>query len=323
MKRLFTLIAAISVLFTTMAQYPMVTLSHNGELSFFNDPYAINSAINVAENGDTLYLSEGVFIIAGGALTIKKRVSIVGNGYGTHILGNVYMNMYDNPNSEMNAPLFDGVRLDELVFLVSNSDSSSRISKQNFGVSEIRRCWINKLWDAGYAGTEVTIDKCFINQAQFRGSNDDVIVKNSKFLLIDEGGYRFKGAAINCNISSKADYYPTTMISCIFESGREPSRDGYHSILNSVLDFTPSVYTQDCYIYNDEDQPLLDENLNCLLNLEELGYLGHDGTVVGIYGGDFPFSENPSMPTVDTTKSTVEYDSENNKLKVSITMKAD
>lgn len=330
MKRFFTMIVATCAFVAVSAQYPMVTLSHNGELSFFDDIYAFGSAYNQAENGDTLYLSEGEFILNGGSFTIKKRLSVVGNGYGSHLLGNLFIDMKDNPNSDMDAPLFDGVRLDKLIFRVNNNDNDSRVSKENLGVSEIRRCWIKELWDIGDAGTNVTIDKCFMELAQFRGSDGNVVVKNSKFCHITEGySYCFYGTAINCNILSNAYSYPTTMISCIFQrKGQGELRDKMvnHSIINSVLDYTPdwnNGYFHDCNIYDPEPQPLLDENLDCQLNLEELGYLGQDGTVVGIMGGESPFSENPSVPTVDTDKSSVEYDAENDKLKVSITVKAD
>ncbi len=321
MKRLFTLIVAISSIFIASAENPMVTLSHNGELSFFTNLTALEAALDSAKNGDTIYLSEGDFVVNGGAMTIKKRVSIIGNGYGSHILGNLTIDMNNNPNSVIDAPLFDGVRLDKLSF------ESYVSSQNNLGDSEIKRCWIRILRNGAYAGINVTFDKCFIENAEFDGYGS-VLVTNSKLRgNAPYGDAMYKITAINCNISNSY-YYPLTMISCILKrsGSSDPYVSGTCSIIKSVLDFTPSssnIYTHDCYIYSDDNQPLLDDNLDCPLNISELGYLGQDGTIVGIYGGETPFSENPSVPTVDTANSSVEYDAEGNKLKVSITVKAD
>lgn len=72
MKRIFTLIAVLGIVVTAMAQRPLVTLSHNGELSFFTSLSAFTEAIDSAQNGDIIYLSEGNFAVTNGSLTLKK-----------------------------------------------------------------------------------------------------------------------------------------------------------------------------------------------------------------------------------------------------------
>lgn len=330
MKRFFILIVAVCAFLAASAQHPMVTLSHDGELSFFSNLTAFNAAVDSAQNGDVLYLSEGEFVIEGGALTLKKRLSIVGNGYGSHLLGDIMINMSSNENGYMDAPLFDGVRLDKLEFYYQSYGAASR---ENLKESEIRRCWIRTLTYGGCAGNDVTIDKCYIQNGHFYGGGT-VLVKNSKVnsyrYTIGSGGYDafYNVIAVNSHIYNPY-YYPLNTIASIIHSSDESQPAVYGSscsITNSLLNFTPSsnkVNTYECYTYSDDTQPLLDENLECPLNLTELGYLGSDGTVVGIYGGEDPFSVNPSVPTVDTANSSVEYDPTGNKLKVSITVKAD
>lgn len=317
MKRFFTMIVAACAFLAASAQYPMVTLSHNGELSFFTNQTAFETALGAAENGDILYLSEGDFIVKNGSYAIKKRVSIVGTGYRSHILGNLTIDMYNNPNSWMAAPLFDGVRLNKLSF------SGSAGASNNLGESEIRRCRIGILNNGGLAGTEVTFDGCYIESADFQGSNN-VILKNSKFKT---DGFSSGITAINCNILCNDSYIPKNLISCILQNikSSSPSANGSTAI-NSLFNFTSTssnFNSYDCYYLAENGQNLLDDNLECLLDLTEAGYLGQDGTVVGIHGGENPFSENPSVPTVDSAKSSVEYDAAGNKLKVSITVKAD
>ena len=81
-----------------------------------------------------------------------------------------------------------------------------------------------------------------------------------------------------------------------------------------------SITTYDCFYDAGGDDGLFDDKLDCTINLEEKGYFGEDGTVVGVYGGEFPYSETPTVPTVDSAKSSVEYDKDGNKLNVTITV---
>lgn len=315
MKRFLTLIVAVCAIFAAYAQLPMVTLSHNGELSFFTNLGAFKAAYNAASNGDTIYLSEGDFILDGGSITIMKRLNIVGNGYNTHILGDIEINMVGNENAEMEAPLFDGVRLDVLKFNTSGS--------RNMGESEIRRSWIRKITYPDYAGTDVLYDNCYIESMSFYngGSSGNVMIRNSKIGYIESG---YEATVVNCNIN-KAEYFPRSMFSSILNNESSCLTSGKCSIHYSLLRFdhkNTNLTKYDCYL--DAESSLLDDKLETTIDLAANGYLGQDGkTVVGIYGGEYPFTENPSVPTVDTDNSSVEYDSTSNKLKVSITVKAD
>lgn len=320
MKRFFTMIVAVCAFLTVSAQHPMVTLSHNGELSFFTNQTAFETALKSAENGDILYLSEGNFIINGNNYTIRKRLNIVGSGYQSHIIGNIIIDMSSNSNSWMDAPLFDGVRLDNLDF------NAGDFSYKNLGKSEIRRSWIQNITNGEKAGTEITYDKCYINNITFTSEND-VLLKNSKINNILGNGC--SGIVVeNCNIKY-VHYYPRYMISSILNKEKATAIKGSPVIYNSLLRRDPSsdntdkdkVTQHDCYIL---EQLLLNDDLEATVNLIENGYLGLDGvTEVGIHGGENPFSENPSVPTVDSKKSSVVYDAAGNKLKVSITVKAD
>ena len=52
--------------------------------------------------------------------------------------------------------------------------------------------------------------------------------------------------------------------------------------------------------------------------LQTNNYLGTDGNVVGIYGGDTPFTLEPSVPKV--TSSDLDLDLEQKKLNVTLTV---
>ena len=311
------MIVAACAFFAASAQNPMVTLSHNGELSFFTNLTALESAYSAAEHGDTIYLSQGDFVVNGGSFKISKDISIIGNGYGSHILGDITVSI-SNQNVVGDAPLFDGVRLDKLTF-----SSMGTVTPE---ASEIRRCWIRNLDDGAYAANNMSYDKCYIESADFFGGGT-VFLKNSKVSCVSSNSYLYHTTALNCNINV-TDYYPLTAISCIIKKGGSNAPSVYSSsasIINCLLDYTPSasgLYKHECYV-DDASESIFDDKMNCTLNLTEAGYLGQDGTVVGIQGGESPFSENPSVPSVDTANSSVEYDSSANKLKVNITVKAD
>lgn len=332
MKRFITMIVAVCAFFAVSAQNPMVTLSHNGELSFFTNITALNSAIEAAVDGDVLYLSEGSHILENGQFSIPydKRLSIVGTGYKTHIIGEVKVYM-TTETSDSKLPLFDGVRLDKLSF---TDDDNSLVNNYYKGTSEIRRCWIKTLSSGAYAGKNITYNGCFIEYGGFGGSGT-VIVKNSKIRYAPGNGFAALVNVINCHVDS-AQYYPKTMISSIFNNTKdviayETNDEPTYSIINSILRTRPETYsratvtTQDCYIWEEETPnfEIFDDNLECQFGDLESIILGADGTVVGIHGGESPFSENPSVPTVDSANSTVEYDATSNKLKVNITVKAD
>lgn len=188
----------------------------------------------------------------------------------------------------------------------------------------------------GCAGKSITYDKCFIESANFNSTfshssatvGSTILVKNSK---IKKGSYLYNITAQNSNISFE-EYLPMTSISCIlrYTGNYQPlfyKSSGCHTI-NSLcnFDYLSNDYFHDCYYVTENSNDgtiLFGDDMNCLIDLEKAGYLGEDGTIVGIYGGEYPFSENPSMPTVDIANSSVVYDAENNKLKVSITVKAD
>ncbi len=320
--------ALLSLFLVTWAQHPLVTLSHDGELSFFSTQSAFQEALDSAKNGDIIFLSEGKFTANLGDITIKTRVSIVGCGYNSHILSNIMIDMGNNPNSYIDAPLFDGVRLQKL-------DFSGDTSRDNLEKVEIKRCWIRELENGGYAGLDFTIDKCYIESAEFFAvASNNTFVRNSKIGEIKEpnGGYI---QLQNCNVG-KAYYCPRVVLNSIIEASTYPGTNSYlmatsggtHTVYNSLFSYKnltghSRVITYDCYYDAGEGEGgLLDDKVECTLDLLEKDYLSEDGvTPVGIHGGESPFSENPSVPTVDSEKSSVEYDADSNKLKVTITVK--
>lgn len=324
MKRFITLIVAICAIFSAMAQNQLATLSHEGELTFFTSLSAFEDALKAAVDGDIIYLSEGNFTSAKTTIEINKRISIVGCGYGSHIVSDLKVDMGYNSYVEGQSVSFDGVKLEKLDFM------SSANSIANVREVRITNSWIRKLARAGNAGNYLSIDRCYIDIADFYNySNTNILVKNSKLYKIStSGGTSYVSInLINCNVGI-SDVAPKSFISSILyksatiSSGIEVLSGTSNCIfINSLFPnttITGDAVTENCYYDANSDNSFFDDNMDCTLDLTEKGYLGQDGTVIGVYGGDFPFSEYPSVPSVDSANSSVTYDAENNKLNVTI-----
>lgn len=307
MKQLITLVALIAISLVASAQNkPLVTLSHEGQLTFFDSVSAFEDAIDAAVHGDIIYLSEGNFGSSKQSMTISdKKISIIGCGYNSHIIPDITFKF--SSAMTLSEPLLDGVRLEEIRFY---TNSSSEPLEQ----VEIKKCKIAKFIVSSYINN-ILLDRCYIES--FTGStNTNIQLYNCKINKFY--GYNCE-LVNNCNIydyQNSASYVTNSILrggtayssSAIFENcivfGETLNRNTYRN----------------CYDLTNSVQNVLDDNIEC--TIEDMSpYVGTDGTVVGIYGGEWmPFSETPSVPTVDSSKSSVVYDKENNKLNVTITV---
>lgn len=122
------------------------------------------------------------------------------------------------------------------------------------------------------------------------------------------------GTFVNCNVGSTYNGNGNnTFINCIFNTA---SAGNYKNCLYYTTSTTPTFV--DCYKI---DTAPFDDNLDNVLSDGELlsaGYLGTDGTVVGITGGETPFTLVASEMQV--TQETLEVDNVEKKLKVTLTL---
>lgn len=132
------------------------------------------------------------------------------------------------------------------------------------------------------------------------------------------------GRIINCHVKEISSWYGFMTSSIVIGQSGDYSNRFYE---NCLIDWERSSNTstkyENCYDKPGTVNSLLDDNMDVVegLDLQASGFLGADGTVVGVYGGQwFPYSETPSMPTVDSSKSTVDFDQDTNTLKVKITV---
>lgn len=306
MKRIPTLIASLLlfILGATAQTRPLVTLSHEGQLTFFDKVSAFEDAVAAAVDGDVIYLSEGKFGASQQSLTISnKKISIIGCGYNSHIIPDINIEFSDS--ATLTAPLFDGVRLENLSF---NSALIDQV--------EIKKCKINEV-SVGWTNN-TTLDRC--NIGTFVGQdNKNIKIYNCKISRLQSTRCEI---VENCNINAIYDYSPFYITNSIIEQFTSTPESGiYENCLIGNKAGMGSNDLRNCYdMSSTGNTDVLDDNLEC--TIEDMSpYVGVDGTVVGVYGGQwFPYSETPSVPTVDSANSSVEYDKDTNKLNVTITV---
>lgn len=315
------LIASIAAFAGTNSK---ILLQHDGGVNVY-DSNQMTQALADAVKGDTIFLSEGTF--AGFDLT--KEVMIRGCGTTTVITGAVKIAIAGNPT--FSAPLLDALKIDNTLTV-----------SQPCNKLHIRKCWITGNISFSAKSEDVLIDRCSnsnTNLKQFIMSSNIVsmTVMNSDIHYLYSNGVTGNVVTfINCNIVSRySEISEQTFINCIFGIGGYSINNTTSYKLNNctLLNCLYNTYyyapvnsnvgnsiLQSCYGVNNEGSFLTDMSKDDLL---ANGYLGNDGTIVGIYGGNTPFVNDmlPAAPKV--TDSSVKLDLDNKKLNVNLKVSAE
>ena len=305
-----------------------ILLQHEGGVKVY-DSDQMTQAINDAVKGDTIFLSEGSF----GGFDLTKEVMIRGCGTTTIITGAVKIAVAGNPT--FSAPLLDALK-------INNTLTVSQPCKK----LHIRKCLITGNISFTAKSEDVLIDRCSninSNTNQFIMSSNIVsmTVMNSNIYCLYSNGVAANAVNfINCNIVSRySDITEQTFTNCIFGIGgyyyASYSSSYYTRTLtnctllnclyntNATAPFDSNVgnsILQSCYGVNNGQSYLTSMSKDDLL---ANGYLGNDGTIVGIDGGNTPYVGYmlPAAPKV--TDSSVKLDLDNKKLNVSLKVTAE
>ena len=302
-----------------------ILLQHEGGVKVY-DSNQMTQALADAVKGDTLFLSEGTF--AGFDLT--KEVMIRGCGTTTIITGAVKIAVAGNPT--FSAPLLDALKID-----------NSLTVSQPCNKLHIRKCWITGNISFSAKSEDVLIDRCSnnnsnINKFTISSNIVSMTVMNSIIAYLYSNGVTGNVVTfINCNIRSRySDIAEQTFINCIFGYGGYTTTSSSSStkltnctLLNCLYNtciynnFNSNVgnsILQSCYGVDNGTSLLTDLSKDVLL---ANGYLGNDGTIVGMYGGNTPYDLNMSPAAPKVTESSVKLDLENKKLNVSLKVTAE
>ena len=351
MKKLFLSLVALTMATMSYAQSSVLaTLSHEGEISTFYGARALKSAHAAAEHGDVITLSSGSFQ----AVDITKAVTIRGAGmqvdtiakiYPSVIVGKYAINVADTLEQHLT---MEGVYCDDNTVTVYNRLKNATFIKSRFyefisvyGETNGYGYMIN------LAFIHCKIAKHFNNQ---NGGNTISFV-NSVIMnpAVGSSGFTtnsfeftncvigWNNAFSNCYPSNSSHYaiYRNCILGFPTTSSSSLSYLSKTNLIYNCLGICPynmfanfgsqgvSLYTtksiSDVFknwggAYNDvQSFELKDE--------AKTKYLGDDGKELGIYGGNLPFTPNPTNPKI-TKFNVASKSTADGKLSVDIEVKA-
>ncbi|MBR2096882.1 MAG: hypothetical protein IJ907_03190 [Prevotella sp.] len=279
-------------------------LDHNGTVTLYD---GLQEAINASSDGDVIYLTLGTFK---GPFTVSKKITIRGTGETSIIDGDVNISIPGSP--KLNSPVLEALSVSGTVNVGAQVDDMI-----------IRKCKIAN-FTIGAQIDGAVLDRCYItNTLTLSSYIKGMTIVNSKLQQVRaNSGATQNTTFVNCNLSTiYPNYFSATIINSVI---RYCSTINSSVLINSILNsydvsIGSSSVAQNCYwMYNSN---LIDSSCECAYDtsfLQSKGYLGTDGTVVGIYGGDTPFTLEPSVPKV--TSSSLELDLEKKELNVKLTV---
>lgn len=310
MKKLFLLLAVLLLTAAAgWAQTQVATLNHQGNIRVFYGPDAFVNAVNAAVDDDVINLSAGYF----NPTTIDKRLNIKGAGMlvdnnedrsNTVILGQTYCNSGSTGSS------IEGIRFKYIDFVASTMPVNFTFSKCYV--------WFNNGSGAPEAFGWSVFNDCVVHINK--------IAANSTFLnSCVRCGFSQKGYFQNCFIYWTRDYggMPKTssFTNCVctgeFDIAADVSYDARNNlVLSNVGQSSPFNYTYNAVNYvatsdvfkcNSSDFFTIAGDINnwfvgdfdfSLTDEAASQYVGTDGTQVGIYGGNMPFTPVVSNPRI-------------------------
>lgn len=297
-------VGAIKVKLPQEENRKAITLSHNGNLTFYKD-VDFQKAIDDAQTNDTVFLAEGVYP----GVSIGKEIIVIGSGAKSRILGRVNL----NPTDTVLNLVLDGLRIESGLHTTAPVEGLW-----------LRMCDIDSVLLDDSPSRNILIERCHTKRFLYTGV-EEMKVYNSYLQCIKSNmGFLNDKKFINCYLYNHgtSNYMVGTFINSILDN------IGYSYNIDS--DITIVKYSVIPYSYSDrhgvhtssENYWMVDDNLSNYWDdpdyIREKGYIGNDATVIGPYGGMYPYNLNPSVPAIVSSK--IEPDPENQEFKINITI---
>ena len=281
-----------------------IALHHEGKVTIYRGSIS-QEAMDASVKGDTLYFSEGTF----SGFNVTHGIVIIGAGEDTKVTSDITITG-NKENKDLGDYVFKGLNL-ATDFVVNDSVK---------GLSMIQ-CQMRDLDFARY-GERIFIDDAKVNMSYVRGSLKlsssvyGLTAAHSKIKQVYENA-NFPGAVsfYHCNVGSGAFIrMANTFINSIVQ------RMDNGVFVNCLCTRTYSAF-YDSYI---DDNFSFNDTMDCSYSDEELkskGYFGNDSTVVGITGGDSPYTLELFTPHIIEHK--LDMDKVNKTLKVTLKMSSE
>lgn len=315
MKKLVSIsvLVMMTMLFTTpvQAQVQTATLQHNDTLRVFTGEYSLSSAYNKAIEGDTIFLSPGTFRFSSGDIRItKNNISIQGCGQysdsglslrETYINGTIVLGgRIDNENIGAFNISFEGLRINTISnysywgYVYSGNLHIKHCSIENFYMGGIDYIWIDqsrikRINSPEYDYNSINIANSYIDELS--AGRSQIVVSNKMAITNSYIGKfnsydvcYFNNSIINGTAKPNSS---CTAYNCVISEG----------LLNNILDKEGNYEVSDISSLFVEDYTAT-ANFYKMTDEAAATYLGQDGTQVGMYGGQRPYTPVPSYPRI-------------------------
>ena len=322
MKKSFLMLMALcACALMSFAQSSQIAiLSHEGNISTYYGVDALKEAYNAAETGDVITLSSGTF----NATDISKSITLRGAG------------MQADPEKGILPTILDGNysinKTDSSILKLENIYHNGEIRYTTIYNAFFYKCRFNYFRDANYGSNndiqfdEVTFLHCkivggFTITAASRDKNSSYLFRNSivnDFSIISvaiNGNYcrhyaTIENSIIICIDLPHARVYNSIVMTDAEETELGDSNSLFYNCVGVHLSYDTDVSFDYAYSYNCSNKVLdaslfktyrgtySDSETFELTDEAKTLYLGTDGTEVGIYGGNMPFSPTPLIPQI-------------------------
>lgn len=306
-----------------------VFLQHNGNITGTFGGDEIDKAIEAAVDGDTLFLSKGLFK---NNFSINKSISLIGSGAeaGQDSQKSTYIE-WSGSAPEIGA---EGDQVLSSVTVEGLFSGCGLYVRGKIDNLNIKKCYFyNTLSLESKYTKKAIIDRCRLDNISTDGSIEDATIKNCKInSTYGQGGQTITSCKyINCNIREVNRNTKAIFVNSIInEVGN--GTDEYlcnnailvNTLYHKMNGYDPMEKTsqQDCWSTTETVISNNNGDKECTMTVEQrqaAGYLGVDGTVVGIEGGVNPYSLTLHAPSINTSNANVDLNNKKVTINVNVT----
>lgn len=302
---LFVLLLSVVGMKNALAQNLVATLKHGDNISFYYGANALVSAHNAAETGDIITLSSGSFA----PTTITKAITLRGAGCVEDTISSVHPTVISGSMRFFVSDAENHLNVEGIFFneetLFSNLHSPKFV-KCNFNSLSIDY-YTHQMNNAQFVN-------CVINNFNFNRTTNTTLINSVVWTEQSLGSSDYTLTAFNSVIGLTECAQAVTAYNCIFINNSWASCLNQYSVAYNCIGIrndNPSDYSvfqvtsYNCMEVNELSEvfetftgDFYYEELFILKEEIATGFLGDDGTEVGIHGGYVPYTARPSYQIV-------------------------